>query len=137
MRNTVKKRVLFRVLSCSFLSYSKKRNLVEITTRFHSLSFVVTRCHLLYDSLSLVVRLIDTGYTTCCYSLYHSLSSVVARCTARCHSLSLDVSLVCLFIDDHFCIFFIILLIKTLLICQSMIMKPVSIDFGFKMLLKN
>ena len=96
---------IFSVLSCSFLSYSKKRNLVEITTRFHSLSFVVTRCHLLYDLLSLVVRLIDTGCTTCCYSLYHSLSFVVAHCTARCHSLSLDVSLVCLSIDDHLCIF--------------------------------
>ena len=53
----------------------------------HSLSFVVTRC--------------TTRCTTRCYSLYHSLSLVVIRCTSRCHSLSLDVSLVCLFINDH------------------------------------
>ena len=98
----------------------EKRSLGKIATRchfssfdatgFHSLSLVVplvvTRCHLLYHSLSLVVIR--------CHSLYHSLSLVVPlvviRCHSlslvvsiiviRCHSLSLDVPLVCL-INDH------------------------------------
>ena len=53
-----------------------------VVTRCHSLPFIVTHYHSLYDSLSLFV--------TCC--------------TARYHSLSLDVPLAvirCLFINDH------------------------------------
>ena len=49
---------------------------------------MVTRCHSLYHSLSLVVIR--------CHSLYHSLSFDVIHC----HSLSLDVPLVYLFIND-------------------------------------
>ena len=60
-----------------------------MTTRCHSLSFIVTRGHL----LSLVV-------TRC-----HLLSLVVSCFTTGCHSLyqslSLDLSLVCLFINDR------------------------------------
>ena len=58
----------------------EKKNLAEMTTTFHPLSFVVTRCDLLYLSLSLVVPLVLT----------------------RCCSLSLDAPLVCLFIHDRF-----------------------------------
>ena len=50
-----------------------------MSTRCHSLSFVVTRCH----------------------SLYHSMSLVVLLAAIRCPSLSLDVPLVCLFINDR------------------------------------
>ena len=46
-----------------------------VVIRFHSLSFVVTRCHSLYYTLSLVV----TRY----HSLYHSLSLFVTGCTTR------------------------------------------------------
>ena len=46
-----------------------------MVTRYHSLSFVVIRCHLLYHSLSLVVIR--------CHLLYHSLSLVVTRCTTH------------------------------------------------------
>ena len=89
---------LFRVHSGRFLSYLKKRKISQnnhslslVVIRCHSLSFVVTRCH----PLSLVV--------ICCHSLSlvviccHSLSFVVTRCTIRCHQLSL----ICLFINDH------------------------------------
>ena len=41
-------------------------------------------------------------FTTRCHSLYHLLSLVVIRY----HSLSFDVPLVCLFINDHFRLFF-------------------------------
>ena len=96
---------LFRVHSGRFLSYLKKR---KISQKNHSLSFVVTFCHLLSfvvircRSLSLIV--------ICCHSLSlvvplivfrcHSLSFIVTRCNTCCHWLSLDVSLVCLFIND-------------------------------------
>ena len=84
-------------------------------THCHLLSLVATRCTTRCHSLSLVVPLAVTRYTTFCHSLslavtscttrchslYHSLSFVVSRCTTRCHSLSLDVPLVCLFINDH------------------------------------
>ena len=96
---------LFRVHSGRFLSYLKKR---KISQNNHSLSFVVTCCHLLSfvvircRSLSLIV--------ICCHSLSlvvplivfrcHSLSFIVTRCNTYCHWLSLDVSLVCLFIND-------------------------------------
>ena len=52
------------------------------------LSFVVTRCQLLYHSLPLVViSFVFNRCITCCHSLYHSLyrslSLVVTRCTTR------------------------------------------------------
>ena len=65
--------------------------------RFHLLIFfvpsllfvaIVSRCHSLYHSLSLVVLLVVTR----CHSLYHSLPFVVTRCTTR----------LCLFINDCF-----------------------------------
>ena len=71
-----------RVHSGRFLSYSKKRK-IKMTTRCHSLSFVVTHCHL----LSLVVILI-----TRCHS-FHLLSLVVPLAVGRCYSLSLAVPL--------------------------------------------
>ena len=49
-------------------SLIRKRKISQMTTRCHSLSFVVTRC------------------TTHC----HSLSFAFTRCTTRCHSLSLE-----------------------------------------------
>ena len=55
---------------------------------------MVTYCH----SLSLVVLLVVTR----CHLLYHSLSFVVSRC----QSLSLVVPLVCLFINDLSIIFY-------------------------------
>ena len=58
-------------------------------TRCNSLSLVVIRCHLLNQSLSLVVSLVVTRCATRC----HSLSFVVTRCTTHCHSLSLVVPL--------------------------------------------
>ena len=61
----------------------KKGNLAKMVTCCHSLSFVDTRYHSLYHSLSLVVPLVDFQ----CHLLYHSLS--------------LDVPLICLFINDH------------------------------------
>ena len=78
----------------------KKRKLDEMTTHYHSLSFVVTRCH----SLSLVVirchsLLLDA---TRCHSLYHSSSFIVAHCHSWYHSLSLDVLLFCLIIAVKF-----------------------------------
>ena len=72
----------------------KKGKLAKMTTRYHSLSFVVTLCH----SLLLVVSRFTTHYQ----SFYHSLSFVVTRCTSCCYSLLLDVSLVCRFINAHF-----------------------------------
>ena len=85
----------FKVLSGRLLSYLKKEKekLAEIVTfcnsLYHSLSFVVTRCH----PLSFVVIQCSTR----CHSLYHSLSFVVirchslslvvTRCTTRCHSM--------------------------------------------------
>ena len=62
----------------------KKEKLAEMVTRYHSLSFVVTRCHLLYHSLSLVF--------TRCTTRYHSLSLVVICCHSLCQSLSLVVT---------------------------------------------
>ena len=55
-----------------------------MATRCHSLTFIVTRCHSLYHSLSLVVPL---AVIRCL-----SLSFVVTRCTTRCHLLSLVVT---------------------------------------------
>ena len=55
---------------------------------FHSLPFVVTRRHLMYQPLSLSV--------TRCATLCNSLSLVAIRS----HSLSLDVPLFCIFIND-------------------------------------
>ena len=90
------------VIHCHSLSLFVTR----FTTCCHSLSFVVTRCH----SLSLVlIRCHSLSfYVTRCHSLYHSLSLVVivvtrctTCCTTRCHSLSLDISLACLFINNH------------------------------------
>ena len=72
------------------VSYSKKRRISRRATRCRLLSFVVirctTRCHSFYHSLSFVI-------TRC-----HRLSLVVTHF----HSLSLDVPLVCLFINDQF-----------------------------------
>ena len=64
-----------------------------VITRCHSLLLVVVRFHSIYHSLSFVV--------TRCHSLHLSLSFAVTCCTTRCHSFSLDVSIVCLFINDH------------------------------------
>ena len=66
-------------------------------THCHLLSLVVThcitRCDLLYHSLSLVVtRHLLSLVVISCHSLYHSLLLVVTRCTTRCHSLSLIVT---------------------------------------------
>ena len=83
-------RVLFRVLSGRFLSFSKK--LVKINPRCHSLSLVVTLCH----SLLIVVPLVVTR----CNTRWHSLSLVFIRCHPLYYSLSLDVSPVCLFLND-------------------------------------
>ena len=63
-------------------------------THCHSLPLVVTLCHLLHHSLSLIVLLVVTVY----HLLHHSLSLIVIRC----HSLSLEVPLFCLFINDRF-----------------------------------
>ena len=69
-------------------------------TRYHSLLFVVTRCHSLYYSLSLFI--------TCCTTRLHSLAFAVTCCITRCHSLSLTAPLVVTrcttrlsFINDH------------------------------------
>ena len=56
----------------------KKEKLVEMVTRCHSLSLVVT----------------------CCTTRCHSLSLVVIRCHSLYNSLSRDVPPVCLFIND-------------------------------------
>ena len=56
--------------------------------RYHSLLFVITRCHSLSLDLSFVV-------TRC-----HSLSLIVVSCHSLYHSLPLDVPLVCLFINN-------------------------------------
>ena len=103
---------------CCHLLY---HSLSFLITRCQSLLFLVTRCHSLYHSLSLVVPFVVirchslSFVLTCCYSLYHSLSFVVTRChslsfvVTRCHSLyhslSLDIPLVCLFINDQYCLF--------------------------------
>ena len=65
--------------------YSKNR---KFSRSDCSLSFVVTRCHSLYHSLSFAVPLV----ITCCTSPCHSLSFVVTRCIFRCHLLSLVVT---------------------------------------------
>ena len=65
--------------------YSKNR---KFSRNDCSLSFVVTRCHSLYHSLSFAVPLV----ITCCTSPCHSLSFVVTRCIFLCHSLSLVVT---------------------------------------------
>ena len=81
-------------------------SLVFVVTCCHSLSFVVTRCHLLSLAvirchvLSFVVPFDVTNCTTRCHSLSLVVPLVFIRCT-RCHSLSLSVSLVCLFINDR------------------------------------
>ena len=53
------------MLSGRLLSYSKKRRISRNVHSCHSLSFIVTRCQPLYQSL------------------YHLLSLVVTRCTTR------------------------------------------------------
>ena len=94
--------ILWSVL-CRFHSlYHCSHSLSLFAICRRSLPLIVTLCHLLYHSLSLVVIHCDllsfvvTRYTNCSHSLYHSLPLVVIRC----HSLSLDVPLVCLFIND-------------------------------------
>ena len=64
------------------LLFEKKKNqpkwsLVEIRCHslYHSLPFLITRCH----SLSLVVPLVVIPY----HSLYYSLSLIITRCTTR------------------------------------------------------
>ena len=64
--------------------HSLYHTLSYVVARCHSLSFiaplfvllVVTRCHFLYHSPFVVTRC-----TTRCHSLYHSLSLIVTRCT--------------------------------------------------------
>ena len=58
----------FIVTCCTTRCYSLSLVVIRCTTCYHSLSFVVIRCHLLYHSLSLVVPLV----VTCCHSMYHS-----------------------------------------------------------------
>ena len=95
---------LFRVHIGKFLSYSKKG---KISQNDHSLSLVVICClSLLFKvtychSLSLVA-ILATPCLTRFHSVCHLLSFVVTRCHSLYHSLSLDVSLVCLFINNHF-----------------------------------
>ena len=89
------------MLSGRFLAYSKRKKLAEMITRWYSF----------YHSLSLVIPLVVTRYSTCCHSLLlvvtrcstrcHSSSLVVTRCGTRCHSLSL----VSLFIDNRLKVF--------------------------------
>ena len=70
-------------------------------TLFYLLSFAFIRFHSLHHSLPPVVPLVVIR----CHLLYHSLLFIVIPChccTTCCHSLSLNVSLVCLFINDHF-----------------------------------
>ena len=57
-------------------------------SRCNSLSFVTTRCHLLYHSLSLVVPPVFIRCTNRC----HSLSLVIIRCHSLYHLLSLVVT---------------------------------------------
>ena len=82
----------------------KKGKLAIMTTRCHSLSFVVIRCTLLSfadtrcHSLSFVVTRCTSNSLVLIQC--HLLPFVVTRCITRCYSLSLDVSLVCLFIND-------------------------------------
>ena len=83
-------RVLFRVSISNLLSKKKK-----IGQNNHSLSFIVTRCHSLYHSLSLVVLLVVPLVTIRC----HSLSFIATRCTTHCNSLLLVVTL---FKNDRF-----------------------------------
>ena len=64
-------RLIFRVLSGRFLSYSRKR---KVSGTNHQLSLVVTR------------------FTTCCATRCNSFSFVVTSCTTRCHLLSLVVN---------------------------------------------
>ena len=73
------------MLSGRLLSFLKKGKMVtRCHSLYHSLSLVVTCCHL----LSFVV----TRCTIRCHSLYHSLSLVVPSVVIRCHSLSLVVT---------------------------------------------
>ena len=92
-------------------------SLIRFYSLYQSLSLAVTHCHLLWlvvihcYSLSFVfTRFITDCHslsrvvircTSRCHSLYHSLPFAVTCCTTRCHSFSLDVSIVCLFINDH------------------------------------
>ena len=88
-------------------SFAFIRWTTRCTTRFHSLSFIIIRCH----SLSLVV----IRCTTRC----HSLSFVVSRCHSLYYSLSLvvlDVLLVCLFIRDIWIKWFANLICSSILI---------------------
>ena len=51
--------LLFLKYSCQHCITGKKRTLTEMTIRCQSLSLVVTSCHLLYNSLSLVCLFIN------------------------------------------------------------------------------
>ena len=91
------------ILNSKSLSFTCSQSVVFIrcTTRYHLLSFVITRCitrcptrcHSFSYLLSFVAPLVVIRCT--------SLPFVVTRCTTRCHLLSLDVLLVCLFKNDH------------------------------------
>ena len=87
------KSLLFAFICCITRCYS----LPFVVIRCHLLLLVVplvvllavTRCHLLYHSLSLVVTrfhslsLVVPLVVTCCHSMYHSLSLLVTRCTSQ------------------------------------------------------
>ena len=79
VRSLIKK-ILSRVFSDRFLSYSKKVSLAKMT--------IAIRCH-------------SSFVGACCDSLYHFLSHIVPLVVTRFHSLSLDLSPVCLFITDQ------------------------------------
>ena len=71
------------VTCCHLLSI-----VVIVVIRCHSLSYIVTHCHLLYHSLPLDVSLVcvfinNLLFTTRC----HSLSLIVPLVVTRCHSL--------------------------------------------------
>ena len=84
-------------------------------TRCHSLSLVVIHCY----ALSFVVTRCHSLYYYRCHSLYYLLPLFFICYTAHCHSLPLtaihrhvlplDVPLVCLFINDHVLVIFILL----------------------------
>ena len=68
-----------------------------MTTSCYSLPLVATHCHSLYHSLSLIVRLVVTLYTT----RSQSLSLLVPLVVTRFHLLSHDLPFVCPFINDR------------------------------------
>ena len=69
--------------------YQQVPKFAKITIHCHSFSLVVTRCHSLYHSLSLLVSLVVIRchwlaiVLTCCTTYCHSLPLFVTRCITR------------------------------------------------------